>query len=982
MIARKRTRSALLFLVLAGCGGTTAGAGKSPEAVPAAPATPEAEIAAGRTPASGPADAELDRPLPVDSRIRVGKLPNGLTYYVLPHRKPEKRAQLWLAVNAGAVLEDDDQRGLAHFVEHMGFNGTKRFPKQALVNFLEGIGMKFGPDLNAYTSFDETVYMLQVPTDKPELVEKAFQVLRDWAGDITFDPGEVEKERGVVLEEWRLGRGAGMRIFDRQAPVMFHGSKYAQRITIGKPEIIKGAPRDTLVRYYRDWYRPDLMALIAVGDFEPADIERRIKGEFANLPAATKPRPRANAPVPLHPQTLVTVETDPEMQFSSVGIINKMAVRPNSSARDYRRTITEQLYHQMLNARLDELRRKPDAPFMFAGSSTGTFVRSADAFQQRAMAKEDRVEQALEVLLQEVVRVERHGFTATELERAKKSLLRQYQQSVAQHEKTDSRERAQEIVRHFLQAEAMPGIEAELKLVERFSPTITVGELNGLAKTWGGGGGRVITVSGPDKMKKPTPQALLAITEAIAGRSLNAYEDAVATAPLLASPPKPGKVVRTRELPEIGVTEWTLSNKAKVVIKPTDFKNDEVRVSAFSPGGHSLVKDPDFDSGQFASAVVDEAGVGSYDAVQLRKALSGKIVSVRTRVDELEEGLSGSASPSDLETFFQLMHLEFTAPRRDEAVFEAWRTRQNEQVRNRRLDPQRVFFEDLQILMSRNHLRRQPLTPEKIARVKLDTALAIYKDRFADAGDFTFVFVGNIDKDKLQPLVETYLASLPTKGRKEKWRDVGVRPPRGVQTKTVAMGREPKSMVYLVFHGQERWSRDTENDIRMLGEVLSIRLREILREDMGGVYGVRSGGGISRRPRQEYTFTVSFGCAPENVEKLKAAVFAEIQALKTKGTTEEYLGRVREARLRAHEVNLKENGFWEGELTRSFRYGDDPKLIPEIKPWVDKITSARVKAAANRYLRSNEYVLGILQPEAVSAAPPAAAGGAAAARSQ
>jgi zinc protease len=960
--------SLLLLLFVAACGGTTSGANKAPPVAAVPAPSPEVAIAAGQTPATPP-QTELDKPLPVDGQVRLGKLPSGLTYYVLPHKKQEKRAQFWLAVNAGSVLEDDDQRGLAHFVEHMGFNGTKRFPKQALVNFLEGIGVKFGPDLNAYTSFDETVYMLQVPTDKPELVEKSFQVLRDWAGNVTFDPQEVEKERGVVMEEWRLGRGAQMRVFDKQAPNLFHGSKYADRITIGKPEIITKASRDTVVRYYKDWYRPDLMAVIAVGDFDAADVEKRIKAEFGDLPKPATPRPRPAVPVPAHGQTLVSIDTDPELTVTSVGIINKMPHRPDSSARDYRRTLAEQLYHSMLNQRLDEIRRRPDAPFVFAGSGTGGFVRTADAFQQQAMAKEDKVEPALEALLQEVVRVEKHGFTATELERAKKNTLRRFQQAVAQRDKTDSRERAQEIVRHFLEGEAMPGIDAELAMVEKFLPTISLEELNGLAKTWSGAGGRVVAVSGPEKMKKPTQQSLLALIQSVQGRTLTAYEDAVSNTPLVPKPPKAGKVVKTKEIAPIGVTEWTLSNGAKVVVKPTDFKNDEVRMQAFSPGGTSLVKDTDFDSARFASAVLGEAGVGTYDAVQLRKALSGKIVGVRARVDELEEGLSGSASPNDLETLLQLAYLEFTAPRRDEKVFQSWRAQQIEQVRNRRLSPEQVFFEDMQILMSQNHLRRQPVTPELIEKVNLDKAYAIYKDRFADAGDFTFVFVGNIEKDKLKPLVESYLASLPTKHRKEKWRDVGVHQPKGVQTKTVAKGHEPKSRVLLVFHGPEKWTKDNENDIRMLGEVLNIRLREILREDMGGVYGVGAGGGISRRPRQEYTFSVGFGCAPENVQKLKDAVFAEIKNIQAKGTTDDYLHKVKEARVRAHEVNLKENGFWDGELARAWRFGEDPKLIPEIKPWVDKITSDRVKAAANRYLQQKQYVLGVLQPEAVSAAP-------------
>jgi zinc protease len=956
----------LPLLLLVACTATNT-AGKAPP--PTAP-----PVAASRPAPPPAAQDELDRPLPMDTRVRAGKLPSGLTYFILPHRKPEKRAQLWLAVNAGSVLEDDDQRGLAHFVEHMGFNGTRRFPKQALVNFLESIGTKFGPDLNAYTSFDETVYMLQIPTDKPDILDRSLQVLRDWAGSITFDPEEVERERGVVLEEWRLGRGAGMRIFDKQAPVLFHGSKYAERITIGKPEIIKGASREAVVRYYRDWYRPDLMAVIAVGDFEADDLERRIKAEFADLAASPAARPRPAIAVPLHAQPLVSIETDAELPTTAVSIASKMPHRPELSARDYRRALAERLYHGMLNSRFDEIRRRPGAPFLSASSSTGGFVRTTDAFRQSATVKEDAVEPGLEALLEEAARVERFGFTATELERSKRSIIRRLEQQVAQRDKTDSRERASQIVRHFLRGSAMPAIDVELALAQKLLPGVSLDELNGLAKTWTGAGGRVITVSGPEKMKKPSAEALLAVVQAVQGRTLTAFEDAVSDTPLLPNPPTPGQVVKTREIREIGVTEWTLSNGVRVVLKPTDFRNEEIRLNAFSPGGHSLVKDGDFESAQFASAVVGETGLGTFDPVQLRKALAGKLVSVRARIDELEEGLAGSATPADLETLFQLIYLEFTAPRRDEKIFQAWRARQSEQLRNRRLSPEVVFADEMQVLMSQNHRRRQPVKPETLEKVDHDKALAIHRDRFADAGDFTFVLVGTLDLERSKTLVERYLASLPTRHRVEKWRDVGVHRPPGVKTRTVNKGHEPKSSVSLTFHGPQRWSRDAENDIRMLGEVLGIRLREVLREDMSGVYGVRAGGGISRRPRQEYGFSIGFGCAPENVEKLQQAVFTEIKAVQAKGIGEEYLHKVREARLRAHEVNLKENGFWEGELSRVYRYGDDARQIPDIKPWVDKIASDRVRAAARRYLRSKEYVLGVLKPEAppsVSATPAA-----------
>lgn len=911
---------------------------------------------------------EQDKPLPLDARITKGKLDNGLTYYILPHKKPEHRAQIWLAVNTGSILEDEDQRGLAHFVEHMSFNGTKRFPKNALVDFIEKSGVRFGADLNAYTSFDETVYMLQVPTDRSELLSKGFNVLRDWADGVTFEPDEVEKERGVVLEEWRLGRGASMRLFDKTAPVVFHGSKYPERLPIGKPEIIKGAPRDALVRFYEDWYRPDLMAVVAVGDFTAADIESRIKSEFGSIPAPKTPRPRGVQTMPAHDEPLFAIETDPELPTTSVTIMSKLPHRPEKSARDYRRSVAERLYNMMLDARLDEIRRQPNAPFLGARSGSGMLVRSADAFTEVATVKEDGVQQGFGALLEEQLRVERHGFTASELERAKSQLLRSYQQTVKERDKQDARGFAQEAVRNFLHEEMMSGPETELALVERFLPTYSVDEINKLGKTFAEGS-RVVTVTGPPAMTKPTADALLAITRSVEGRDIKAYDDGDASAPLMAQKPKPGSIVKTELLADLGVTEWTLGNGVRVIVKPTSFRNDEIRFSAFSPGGHSLAKDADFQSARFADTIAGQGGLGSLDAVKLRKSLMGKIAVVKPHIGELDEGLSGLAAPSDLETMFQLIHLSFTAPRRDENAFSSWRTREVENVKNRRLSPETLFSEDLLAFQTKNHPRLRPPTVESMQTVDLDKAMATYKDRFADAGDFTFLFVGNVDLERLKPLVETYLGSLPTKGRKESWRDVDVSWPPGVALKTVTKGSEPKASVSLIFHGGEKWSRDAENDLRMLSEVLGMRLREILREDMGGVYGVSVASQLRRRPKGEFTINVRFGCAPENVEKLEKAIFDEVKAIQDKGVADDYVAKVRELRRRSHETNLKDNGFWLRELERAYTYGDDPKQIPDIAAMTEKVSSERVRAAAKKYITTKQYVLGVLKPETSAAKP-------------
>jgi zinc protease len=924
--------------------------------VPIAPAKPAASA-----PAIAPvSDGLSDEPLPLDARVKKGKLDNGLTYYVLPHKKPEHRAQIWLAVNAGAVLEDDDQRGLAHFVEHMGFNGTQRFPKQALVDMLEKSGVAFGADLNAYTSFDETVYTLTVPTDG-ELLGQAVGVLRDWGGSVTFDPTEVDKERGVVLEEWRLGRGAGTRLFDKQAPVLFRGSKYADRLPIGKPEIIKGAPRDTLVRFYKDWYRPDLMAVIAVGDFAPAVVEAKIKEEFASLPVSPKPRARPAVPVPPHAEELFTIETDPEATSTAVSIVTKLPHRPVASMRDQRRTIAEQLYNTMLSARLDEIRRRPNAPFLHASSRSGGFVRTADSFTQSAVAKEGAAEEAYSALVQELLRVERYGFTPSELVRAKSDVLRSSQRAVTQRETEDGRTFAREIVRNFLQGEAMPGPEAELALAEKLLPTIELEELNRLGAALGKGS-RVVGVTGPATMAKPTEATLRGITKAVAARDIKAYDDGGPSVPLMATTPTPGAVVSTRAIAELGVTEWTLKNGARVVVKPTEFKSDEVRLVGFAPGGASLASDADYDSVKFGDNLAREGGLGPFDATALRKALAGKVVYSSVGIEELEENVVASASPSDLDTMFQMVHLRFTAPRRDDGAIAAWKEQEVERAKNRRLSPEGTFNEDLQIFSTQNHKRRQPTTPEMIQKLDVDKAFAFYKERFGDASNFTFVIIGKVDLERAKTLSETYLGSLPAGHRKETWRDPNVLRPKGVAKKAVVKGSEPKARVSLTFHGPEPWTRDTENDMRMLSEVLRMRLREILREDMGGVYGVSAGGSVGRRPKKEYSFSVSFGCAPENVDKLEKAVFDEIKAIQTGGIGADYITKIKQLRRRDRETSLKENGFWLSELSRAYRFGDDPKLILDFDPMVEKITSDRVRAAAKKYLPNTQYILGELRP--------------------
>jgi zinc protease len=952
-------RSIVAVLALAALAACSGGSQSTPIGTRPPPPVDDAK------PAPPPPD---DPVLAMDPRISHGKLANGLTYYILPHAKPEKRAYLWLAVNAGSVQEDDDQQGLAHFVEHMGFNGTERYAKQQLIDFVEKIGMRFGADLNAYTSFDETVYTLQVPTDDPALVEQGLDVLREWAGRVTFDPAEVDKERGVVTEEWRLGRGAGARVFDKQVATLFKGTRYATRLPIGKPEILKGAPRDTLYRYYKDWYRPDLMAVIVVGEIDPAVMKAGIEKRFGDLAAPASPRARPQGGVPKPGGTAISIVTDPELTRTSVSIYNIFAHQRESTEGDYRRGITERLYHQMLNERLGELAQRPEAPFTGASSSTRDLVRDAEAFSRSAGVKDGRLEESVVALFTEVLRVERHGFTAAELERAKRVAVRGAQRSALTQAKRDGYEFADEMTRNFFENEMMPGRIVEQALVEKLVPGVSLDEINRLAQKWGGDDNRAILISGPDKMAKPTEDAVRGWIAKANTAKVEPWVDA-GGGKLIDAPPAPGKITATRTIDSIGVTEWTLSNGAKVVVKPTDFAIDQVSITAFSPGGTSLVDDARWPSARFASAIVGASGLGKHREHELRKVLAGRVASASASIGELSESVSGGGSVDDIDVMFQLVHLTFTAPRKDPDAFAAWKARQVEAVRNRRAAPDAAFAEDFGVFSSSNHLRRRPLTLEELDKVSHDEALAIYNDRFGDAGDFTFVIVGNVELATLQPLVETYLASLPSKSRKEKWRDIGVVQPRGVKTMRAALGKEPKASVRMIFHADDKWSRESEIDAGVLSEVLRMRLREILREDMGGVYGVGAGGGIARRPKQRRSFSISFGCAPDAVDKLKTATLTEIKRLQKAGVEQTYLDKVRQARTRSHETNLRSNSFWLSQLAMAWDYGDDPERIDDLDPVLARITNARVKASAKRFLATKQYMTGVLMPEA--AAPPA-----------
>jgi zinc protease len=919
-----------------------------------------AALAAQQTPAA----PSLSQPLPVDPAVTTGQFDNGLKYFIRKNVLPAGRAELRLVVDVGSIVEDPDQLGLAHFVEHMAFNGTKNFPKLETVAFLESLGMRFGPSINAFTSFDETVYMLQVPTEKPEVLARAMLVLEDWAHNVSFDPTEIDKERGVIIEEWRLRRGAGQRMQDQQLPTLLKGSLYADRLPIGTIENLQTFKHESLTRFYRDWYRPDLMTVVAVGDFDPVAVQQLITTHFAQLPKATNPRPRPAVAVPPQPGTLYAVASDEEATNTTVSVYGKMALRDQQTVGAYRRSIVEGLFAGMLNARFGEMAQKPDAPFLAAAAGRGLFVKTAEASMLNALVTDDGIERGLTALYAEAERVARFGFTETEFARQKTNLLRNLEQAVAEKDKRQSAGFADEYVRAVTQGEAIPGLDYEVQLSRQLLPVITLSEVNALAAEWVPEGNRVVMVSAPKKagVTLPTEQALGSAIDAAKTAALTAYVDTVTGTTLMDTLPKPGTVTASTTR-DWGITEWTLSNGVKVVIKPTDFKQDEILVRAFSPGGASLASDTDFHSQEAAAQLIGLGGIGTYSNLELGKVITGKVAGASASIGELEEGISGRASIKDLETMFQLIHMRFTAPRADPVIFGVFLNQMKTIMANQRAQPEFVFTETLQETMFQGHVRRKMPTAEQIAALSLDKAFAFYKDRFADASDFTFVFVGTVNPDTLKSLVEQYLGSLPSTGRKETFRDLGITKPKGVVEKVVEKGIEPKSQTSLTFHGPFVYNQEQRVAIRAMTDVLQTRLREALREELGGTYSVGVSAGTERVPQSQFTVGVSFGSDPANADVLAKRVFDEIAKFKTEGPTEKQVTDVKAALTRDFETAIKQNTYVLGQLVGKYQAGEAPESLLEVPSYYEKLSAASIVAAAKTYLDTANYVKVVLMPE-------------------
>ncbi len=914
------------------------------------------------------AQEATNRPIPADSAVTVGRLSNGLTYYLRENSEPASRLELRLAVNAGSVMEDEDQRGLAHFVEHMLFNGTRRFPKQSLIAFLQRIGMQVGPDVNAYTGFDETVYQLQVPTDSMEVVRSAFQVLEDWAGYATLSDEEIDNERGVVLEEWRSRRGAQGRMLDEVLPVILGKSRYAERLPIGDTLTIKNAPYESVRRYYEQWYRPDLMAVVVVGDLPAETMASLVKEHFGSLTLPADPVPRPTFEVPHRSETLYKVARDAEYaSLPTVSISLRQPPAGMETIADYRESLVRALATGMLSRRLSEIAQDGTrAPFLIAAAGYGELVRGLTQLNLQAYAHEDSITAAVRTLVVEAERARQHGFTAGELSRQMTSLLRARELAYNERDNTPSGRLAVSYVAHFLQDLPIPGAVHGYALAQALLPTITLNDVNAFLRQALASTEQVVTANIADKpaLAWVTEDTLAGTVGRYTGRTVEAYVDDALDAPLLGKIPAPAPVVSKEIITDLGVTEVTLANGVRVVMKPTGFRADEVRFTSFSEGGTSLYGDDEYRTAALASAIVDGSGVGTFNQTALQKKLIGKRASVRPSIGGLFEALSGSASPQNLEVLFQLIHLYVTQPRADSSSFLSVINLNRTFLMNRSVSPNAAFSDTLNSTLYMNHPRSRTITTEELDAVDLSRALEIYRDRFADMDDFTFIFVGAFDTDTLTALAQTYLGTLPVTDREESWRDVSALTPEGTVVKTVFKGQEPQSRVIITFNGGYEDSREARHRMQSLEMLLDIMLFEELREERGGVYGASVSVVPLRRPRERYRFSVSFGCDPERVEELTQAVFGTIEAIKRDGVDADYVARVQEQQRQRRATSLESNGFWLAALRNAY-YRDrpgDPLDILRYDELVDSLGSEDLQEAARRWL-TERYVQVTLLPE-------------------
>lgn len=879
-----------------------------------------------------PAAAKDDqKELPIDPSIRVGKLKNGLTYYIRHNNNPENTVNFYIAQKVGSIQEEEHQRGLAHFLEHMCFNGTEHFPGKSLINYLEGIGVKFGADLNAYTSIDETVYNINnVPVNVEGAIDSCLWILHDWADGLILDPEEIDKERGVIHEEWRGRNSAMMRMQERMLADIFPGNKYGTRLPIGIMEVVDSFPHKALREYYEKWYRPDLQGIIIVGDIDVDQVEKKIKKIFKRIKKAKKPAERIYYPVEDNEEVIFSQQIDKEQQNYILQLMYKhdAAPREQRNTKEYiRENLKRSFAISMLNMRFSEIMTKENPPYMRAGVGYGDFgtAQTKKAFTVMVACKAEQVLQAVPMVFTEVERARRYGFTEPELKRVKESMLAGMDSWYAERDKRTSSYYIQNCIRHFLDNQDMMAPELEYELSVEMINSLTLEEINAVIPSLHRKDNRVIVSYAPEKegMTYPGKDDITSLLAAIEQARISPYEDNAVDAPLLAEIPQGGKVVKSEE-GKWGSTVWTLSNGIKVILKPTDFQADHISLSGYKIGGTNRYPDSEYINISMLSSLSGIGGYGEFDSSQLGKKLSGSTASANVGSGPIYDIINAGCSPKDAEEMFQLMYLKYTSPRKDMNAYESLTTRMRNNLKDRNLNPNTALSDTMRMALYMNHPRTKPLLASDIDSIDYDRVLEIYKERTSDATGYMFFIVGNIDLEKIKPLVEQYIGALPCNGRKEEIVKTTVETRTGVYRNNFKNKMEnPAGTEVIIYTGKIEPTLKNRLTMSFLDQILDIVYTEEVREKEGGTYGVGVSGSITRKPEGEFTLTINFGMAPERRAELATIITREFEKMASNGPVEEHIEKVRSYMLKTFEESQKKNSAWMNWLYNFYFEGED-----------------------------------------------------------
>ena len=911
---------------------------------------------------------DLKSKLPQDPNVVTGKLPNGLTYYIRSNHKPANKVDLRIAVKAGSILETDDQQGLAHFMEHMNFNGTKNFQKNDLVSYLQSIGVQFGADLNAYTGFDQTVYILPIPTDKPGNLEKGFQIIEDWAHNALLTDKDIDEERGVVLEESRLGKGANDRMMKKYFPKLAEGSKYAQRLPIGKDEILKHFTYDKVRSFYHDWYRPDLQAVIIVGDIDVATAKKMLMEHFGNLknPAGEKKRNYVEVTPRKAPDAMVVTDKEATNSFLTLKFPYTKK-RTETTVGDYRQHMVENLAQQVLNTRFNDLTQGSTPPFAYGGVGSDDLIHGYESFEVYAVLSGDGVEKPLMAITGELMKAKQFGFNKSELDLAKKDMMSGMEKAHNEKGTTESRNYVEEYLRAFLNGESFPGIDNEFAYYTKMLPEIKVEEVNAVVKKWLESKNTFTLLTAPEKgdVKLPTDKELIALTEKGFQQKIEKEEEKTVASSLMTTKPTPGKVVSTQKEDAFGAVTYTLSNGIKVTIKPTDFKSDEILMKGIKKGGSNSYGVADKSNVKFATELMDAMGYATFTPTDIEKVLAGKKIEANMVINDVDDEVNCSSTIKDFESMLQLTYLQIMQPRKDEALFNAFKDKQSMMVKFMSSNPQAAFMDTTMKVMSNNNpLGRMVIpTPADFEKLNLDRSMQIYKDEFGSADGYHFFIVGNIKPENAMPLIETYLGSIPAKGVTTAFKDNGVRPVKGNMTMKVNKGKEKKSMILEVFTGEVTYTEDLALKARALSEVLNIKVIEELREKMGAIYGGGFNASVAKEPYERYAIQLYLPCGPENVDKLIDAANVEINKIKDNGPDAKDLDKVKSQWLEKYKTDVKENKFWADKMQSALFWGRDQDRILNYETYINKLTPADIQNTAKQLFTGSNQFISILYPE-------------------